>query len=209
MRNWPSSAWSLVGANVWELVGVLVFGWDAFLLAFVYWAENVVIGLFNIPRMLLAERTHPGPLSLVVEKGVGTFFFIVHFGGFCLVHVVALNALWRHFGGGAGNLFDLLVPIARSWPLWAGILLLVLSHGHSFVLNSIGRGEATRVHVSEQMFAPYPRVLVMHVAVLAGAFVLVFTRMPRLFGALLVLLKVALDLRAHLRERARGITRAG
>jgi len=42
---------ALIVMNMIPLVGVLKFGWDAGTIVFLYWLENVVIGLLNIPKM--------------------------------------------------------------------------------------------------------------------------------------------------------------
>ncbi len=53
------------------------------------------------------------------------------------------------------------------------------------------------------MMEPYRRVILMHVTLIAGGFVTVFLGTPTAALAVLVCLKIAADLRAHLRERSR------
>ena len=48
------SAVGLVLANLVPLVGVVFFGWSLFGIMWIYWAENAVIGIFAILRMLTA-----------------------------------------------------------------------------------------------------------------------------------------------------------
>lgn len=42
----------LILVNLVPLAGVFVFGWDVGFLMLIYWIETVVIGLFNIPKIL-------------------------------------------------------------------------------------------------------------------------------------------------------------
>jgi hypothetical protein len=44
----------LVLANLIPLYGVLAFGWETFPLLLLFWVENVIVGGFNVLKMLLA-----------------------------------------------------------------------------------------------------------------------------------------------------------
>ena len=44
-----------MAANVLPLVGVLLWDWDVFALLVLFWMENVVVGVFFILRMMLAD----------------------------------------------------------------------------------------------------------------------------------------------------------
>jgi hypothetical protein len=88
-----------------------------------------------------------------------------------------------------------------------GGLALFLSHGASFLFNYVGRGEYLTASPGGQMAAPYARVVILHVTIILGAFVVAFLGAP--IGALIVLvaLKTAFDLGLHLRERRRADAR--
>jgi hypothetical protein len=45
---------ALVVANALPLAGVLFLGWTVFPLVLLYWLENVVVGAFNVAKLLLA-----------------------------------------------------------------------------------------------------------------------------------------------------------
>lgn len=51
------------------------------------------------------------------------------------------------------------------------------------------------------MQQPYGRVVVLHLTILLGAFLMAALKSPTVGLALLVILKIGLDVRAHLRER--------
>lgn len=189
---------ALVLANAVPLVGVLLLGWTVFPLLLLYWLENVVVGAFNVLKMLLAKPAEPvywaGKLFLIP-------FFIVHFGGFTFVHGVLVVAF---FGPKGIQPFDLLtaVPAAiRANELGWGLLSLIASHGFSFYWNYVKNGEYQRASLQALMGQPYGRVMVLHLTVLFGGWIVMLLGSP--VGALLVLvaLKTAADWRGHRAER--------
>ena len=189
---------ALVLANAVPLVGVLLLGWTVFPLLLLYWLENVVVGGFNVLKMLLAKPAEPvywaGKLFLIP-------FFIVHFGGFTFVHGVLVVAF---FGPKGIQPFELLtaVPAAiRANELGWGLLSLIASHGFSFYWNYVKNGEYQRASLQALMGQPYGRVMVLHLTVLFGGWIVMLLGSP--VGALLVLvaLKTAADWRGHRAER--------
>ena len=50
---------SLLGANIVPLIGVLFFNWDAGVVVLLYWLENVVIGFYNILRIVFLRVENP------------------------------------------------------------------------------------------------------------------------------------------------------
>lgn len=93
-----------------------------------------------------------------------------------------------------------------SGVVWAAIGLAI-SHTASFLINYVGRGEYRLVSPARQMFAPYGRLVILHVAIIFGAFVSLAIGSPIGAVIVLVLLKTAVDLRFHLREHV-GLDRA-
>jgi hypothetical protein len=87
--------------------------------------------------------------------------------------------------------------------LLAAVIGLVVSHGASFAFNFIGRREYLRVSPSIQMFEPYPRMVVLHVTIILGGFVILRLGQPVLLLALMVVFKTVLDLGLHLRQHWR------
>jgi Family of unknown function (DUF6498) len=132
-------------------------------------------------------------------------FFIVHYGLFCLVHGAFILAFFQpeSFGGPITIFSSLSAEIFdRHWG-WA-VAGLACSHLYSFFRNYLGRGEYRRSIVVLQKFQPYLRVVVLHIAILLGAFVAV--ALGSNLGILVVLIvgKTVLDLALHLRERERN-----
>jgi len=156
----------LIAANLVPLAGVLFFGWSVFATLLLFWVENVIVGVFNILRMLTAA---PDQL-----------FGGIHTRGF------PTAAMFWDAVRGAG-----IAPAA-----WG----LALSHAVSFAFNYIGAGQYRTASLPMLMARPYGRVAVLHVVIIGGGFLVMALGSPAVALALLVVLKTALDLRAHLRE---------
>jgi len=86
-------------------------------------------------------------------------------------------------------------------PLWPALLALFVSHGISFTLNFLGRREYQRTTVSKLMAAPYGRIVMMQFTLIFGGWVVMLLNNPLPALVLLIVLKVAADLRAHYGER--------
>ncbi len=187
---------SLVFANLMPLAGVLALGWDLFSVLFFYWLESAVVGAYNIPRMMMANPKRRDPKSgevIVSSRGhrfSGIVFFLVHYSLFMAAHGAFIFAL-----------FDRVAIDTAEIVL--GIALLTLSHGVSFFVNFVGRREYERVSLSEQMVAPYRRIMVMHLAIILCAFLVNIVGTGQITLIFLVLLKVVIDVFAHLREHRR------
>ncbi len=192
----------LLLANLIPLYGVLVFGWETFPLVYLFWLENVVVGGINVLKMLLAAP-HSG-----VSWAAKLFlipFFCVHYGMFTFVHgVFVVGFFGRQFRPGAAfPAAELFLRMISEQHLWLALMALVVSHGFSFGWNYLVRGEFRTASMSALMQEPYGRVVVLHVAILGGAFLLMALGSPVAGLVLLVGLKIALDVRAHLRQHTR------
>ena len=196
-----TSAIALILSNAVPLLGVLFGRWDTFMVVLLFWAENLVIGFFNVLKMLTCrgQGTEPGCVRFFLPP-----FFAVHYGGFCLVHGAFVFVLFGGKGAGGGfrgSPADLF-PMAFGGSLLYPLLALFLSHGISFVTNYWLGGERERATVSGLMFRPYGRIVVLHVTILLGGFLAMATGGSKPALLLLVLLKTGIDLVAHLNERS-------
>ena len=184
------SSLALIAANLVPVPGVLVFGWDLGNILLLYWAESGVIALYTVLKIAIV-----GKLGALVAVP----FFVGHFGGFMSGHFLLIyglflrNIRWQPPGAMEG-LRAIFVPI------WGSIAALIISHGISFYTNFLGQREHEGAKVSALMTAPYNRIIVMHLTLILGGWIILLVGMPA--GALVVLvaLKTAVDLWAHRRE---------
>ena len=198
---------ALLVANAVPLIGVLFLGWNVWTILTIYWLENGVVGIFSVLKMAAVEDPAAGPDSGSV-KATMIPFFLVHYGLFWVVHGIFVLTLpqFMAFGGegvaaegGADFLSD---PMA----ILIVLIGLFISHGVSYRLNYIGRGEYRRTTVARQMGAPYPRLFVLHVTIILGAMAIAITGAPAAAVVVLVVLKTALDLGLHLAEHRNAPT---
>lgn len=194
------SAFFLVVANLLPLLGVLLLDWDVFLVLLLFWCENVVIGLYGIARQIVAGNADSPAGGLFMP-----LFFLAHYGGFMLGHLTVLFAIFSDTLEQAGKPTE---PLAyfESVPgrlFWLPVAAMFVSHGWSFVENFMGNREHERLTPSQAMTLPYRRMMITHVALLAGGFLLEITGQPIAGLVLLILMKIALDLTFHKQEHRR------
>ena len=196
---------ALVIANLIPLIGVLFFDWSVWNILVIYWLENGIVGVINVLKMsaatgeeatgFTAALTINGQPATSVSKLGLIPFFAMHYGIFWFVH----------------GIFVLLLPtflsLASDTPmrldpgavLFAAIGLAV-SHGLSFWWNFLRGGEYRRATPAGLMFAPYRRLIALHLTIIFGAIAVMFTGAPVAAVAILVGIKTLLDLGLHLAE---------
>jgi Family of unknown function (DUF6498) len=195
---------AIIVANLTPLVALFVFHWDVFSLLFLFWLENVIIGVFNVLKMLLAgvgARDLP-PFGWVAFTALKCFlipFFCFHYGLFTFVHGMFIIGF---FGKSALHQFGLLnlqliIQIIHENHLEWSFASLVAGHLISFVWDYLWSGEFRRSNPMELMVQPYRRVVVMHLTVLLGGILAMALKLPEAALVLLVVLKVAADLWGH------------
>lgn len=175
-----------------------------------YWSENLIIGFYNLLKMLFVGGLHAVFPAL---------FFLLHYGGFCAVHgffIVGLlleqpppmgdDPSWPLFLVFFQLLFQVLEQVlAQAPPEWiVAFIGLVISHGYSFISNFLLGDERGQASARSLMAAPYRRIVILHVAIIAGGFAVMALGQPLPLLIVLVALKLALDIALHRRERQRN-----
>ena len=187
------SALALMIANLIPLLGVLVWDWRIGDIMLLYWAESAVIGFYNLLK-----------IQRVAGWGIVFFgpFFIGHYGGFMVGHLLFI---YGFFGDNFSNSNDVSVAqlLLDFQGLAPALLGFFISHGVSYFTNFLGRREYLGIEVAAQMGQPYRRIIIMHVTIIFGGFlVMAFSSaLPALL--LLIALKVGADLKGHFAERVR------
>jgi|SRR3989338_1956555 len=196
---------SLILVNLVPLVGMFL-GWSLFSVLFFYWFESLVIGFFNIFKMLIApafpaksyEKARPlSKLLFLLPKLFTIFFFTIHYGLFMAVHFIFIIAI-SSFPDGAALSFSLLKDSILG--LFLPLLSPFISHGISFFHNFIGKREYKETSTMQLMTSPYKRVILMHITLLFGGFLIMLTGIPIYAMILFIILKTIIDLKAHNKE---------
>ena len=202
-RYWATpSVIALIAANLLPLYGVMYWGWDLYVLMLLYWFETAIIGIIAMIQMTMA-----GPLAAIFLVP----FFVLHFGGFMAGHFVFLTVL---FGGTTlshwSRIPHMIWDLLAQHGLWIALIALFASHAVSFVLNIVQPAWWTRRAGIEPappsskpqhvMLAAYGRIVVMHVTIIFGAVLMSIFNTKAVAFVLLIALKIAADVAAHVRK---------
>lgn len=208
----------LVVSNLVPLAGVFFWGWSTGEVIFLYWIENVIVGLVNVPKMVLCQgkrsiqsNTWP-PTSDEPTTDLGraakqkrqqqqpddpdepvsewywllniplAAFFTVHYGIFTLVHGVFVGSMF--LGGNANFGFYFMLSVGA----------LAGHHIFDFFWKFIGQGEFRKYGADVQMFSPYGRIVVLHVSILFGGFLMMALGNPVFGLVLFIVLKILFEL---------------
>ena len=194
------TAAAIVIGNLIPVTGVLFLGWSAGAILILYWIENLIIGLFTLPRILMAEGRNPevGNMDGPPSRSGTAVFFVFHYGIFWIVHGVFAAILAASF------------PRAASDSAWTAasfglaVLAMIFTHGALFWRRWLKTDARRTAHPIGEMFRPYGRLVVLHLTVLLGAFGLSQLGAPTWTVTLLCLGKMVLELGAELGGQALG-----
>jgi hypothetical protein len=199
----PVSVLFLVGANLLPLAGVVLWGWDTFVILILYWLETAVIAFWTIVRGLFstdAERnrfnvTAGGDAARPFGRVGLALFFTVHAGIFMSVHFLFL---WSLFAGDwpsrVHGPVDFVREVILDTGLWLPLLILFVVRGWLV----LGPAIVPRVRLLRLLPAPSPidgqeaiiglyvRVFVMQVAIIFGGWLATLLGAPE--GALILLI---------------------
>jgi len=176
----------IVLLNLVPVYGVLEWGWNTFDLVFLYWMENVIIGVLTVGRMLVHGYAHP---RLAFALVIFVPFFIVHYGAFTWGHGTFVVSL---FGKDivpepASGLVANVLPILEQQQLWWAVSALLALNAVDWVREIQTRGVGAD-NLRTLMTAPYRRIVVLHLGIIAGGFAVTAVNEP--LGGLLALIVI-------------------
>jgi hypothetical protein len=197
------STLALVVSNLIPLGGVLFFDWDIFSIVVLYWAENIIVGLFTIARILVAAGS-PDPKAATnpAARAFLAVFFTIHYGIFTTVHGVFIFALFSP-DGFIAKAPDPSASDALQGGFALALLGLFISHAISFITNDLLGGERLRYSSELAMMRPYPRIIPLHVGIIFGGAAIGFLGSPLPLLLCLIFGKLFLDLSLHRRSHHR------
>ncbi|MEO1188082.1 MAG: DUF6498-containing protein [Pseudomonadota bacterium] len=200
-------SWVVLAVDLFPIWAVLTMGWGAAPLVFLYWLENLILGAVALAKMT-ATSVKEHPIGLIGMLFLGPFF-TVHYGMFCFVHGIFVNVFAfgdAPEGGGAGfpSPFGLIDNALGSGAnMTTFILVIIALQIFLFVQDFILGGEYRRTTIDKEMMAPYGRVIVLHIAIFAGAFAMAAMGEP-LWGILgLIVLRALWGVFLSVRRRLR------
>lgn len=186
-------SWAILAVDLFPIFAVLTMGWGAAPLVFLYWLENLIIGVVTLARMI-ATSAKDGPAGLAIMGFLGPFF-IVHCGLFCFVHGVFVSVFASLSEGADGSpgfpspvsLIDQALSSGANMTLF--VVTIIALQAFLFVQDFLGRGEYRNAEVQTEMMAPYGRIIVLHIGIFAGAFAMIALGEPMIGILALILLR--------------------
>lgn len=169
--------------NLVPVYGVVALGWNASQILLLYWVENVILGVLTLARIR----------KVAEGKAGGCFlggFFVIHYGAFCLAHLVFALYLIREIDPAFPGLGATLGEPPVFWAVMAIFGLNLFTQWREWWRPGLWRDGDIRF----EMVKPYGRIVVMHLTVLLGAWLMALTRAPVGAILLLCLLKAALEI---------------
>jgi hypothetical protein len=170
--------------------GVLLLDWPVLSIMLLFWLENVLIGGFNVLKML-STGVRRGRLMLAAAVGTSVFF-TVHYGLFTLVHGIFVVTLFSSLrdGGPYAEFFAVLREVSQPGFFIAFAVLAAMQ-----LIEFVDwRRKPPPATPADLMAAPYGRIIILHVTIILGGFLILQLGTPVAGVLLLVALKLLADL---------------
>ncbi|MGC1122656.1 MAG: DUF6498-containing protein [Candidatus Methanofastidiosia archaeon] len=153
------SFWVLLFSNGVTIFYALAETWSLLTLMVIYWVQSVIIGGFNVGRILSLQEfstegftmnDQPVPPTGETKRQVATFFSL-HYGFFHFIYGVFLATQAGYVG---------IQYVA------VGSVIFLVDHFFSFKYNR-ERDRKKIQNIGRLMFFPYARILPMHLVIIA------------------------------------------
>ena len=188
------SVTTLLLSNVLTIVLAVFQQWDVHVLMWIYCGQSLVIGYFNVHRILDLQAFSTENFRMngrAVEPTPDTQrkvagFFALHYGFFHVVYMIFLVA-----EAGTAGPFPVLTVLVC-------ILAFYLNHRFSYHYNQ-AREQGSVPNIGSIMFFPYIRIIPMHLMIIAGGW---FAGGSQAALVAFLVLKTAADVVMHVVEHA-------
>jgi hypothetical protein len=228
LRKSPE-AYGILIVNLLILGMVIFFKPNRYIVIAAYFFETMVIGVFNVIRMIIisifspVEKEKPEPLpDKSVMKGFKSpiqmnlfliVFFILHFGVFYFVQLGLLTGVasdMDHDFPGRDSFLP--SPLAFFTVSFAGtgiytIYAIILMQLFSLVYSFLIKGEYMATNCMVQAIQPYGRILLQQVVVLIGGFIIILVHNAAVFSCILIIIKTFVDIYSQRRHETNVLKR--
>lgn len=199
----------LIIVNIIPLICVLFYNWNLYLIIILYWQEAMVIGFFDVLKILFANKKDKRGIYLVeteywlfsynfkneyeiIEEHKPKYKIILNFILICGYVYLFFGFFLAMFLSIHPSLFIITINLP--------IIFFALSHGISFLYNYIYRKEYQQISPIRQVYKSNERFWPMFALVNVGAWIFRFLGSPLFFLILLIIIKIIVDLFSHLNE---------
>jgi heme/copper-type cytochrome/quinol oxidase subunit 4 len=198
------STLALLVSNVVVIAFALDQQWSLITLLWIYWAQSVIIGVFNVFKIL--DLTHfstngfyvnDKPVAPTEEtKRQTALFFAIHYGIFHLVYFFFL-VVFTFIGFWQVSAYS--TAAASVLFILASIALFFANHLYSFLHNREQERKRIR-NIGGVMFSPYARIIPMQLTLILGVFLV-----DQMALLLFLALKTVADVITHVAEHAQDL----
>ena len=153
---------SLIMSNLILIIIALIEDWELIIILFVYVIQSIIIGIFNMIRIIsLKDFSVNGmqPPSTKSTKTSTALFFGFHYNFFHFVYFMFVFP--ETYELLSNNLLEIISVIAM-------IILFLINHYYSFRYNK-ERDLKRKIKISKLMFLPYARIFPMHLTLFIAA----------------------------------------
>jgi Family of unknown function (DUF6498) len=197
------STLALLVSNVVVIAFALDQQWSLIKLLWIYWAQSVIIGVFNVFK--IRDLTHFSTNGFYVNnkpvapteetKRQTALFFAIHYGIFHLVYffflvVFSFVGFWQ---------VSAYITAASVLFILASIALFFANHLYSFLHNREQERKRIR-NIGGVMFSPYARIIPMQLTLILGVFLV-----DQMALLLFLALKTVADVVMHVAEHAQDL----
>lgn len=194
--------------TVFPLVGILFLSWDWRQVIVLYWLENIAIGIATIIRLVSVKNDTPirtrdessSEVTLTLndkpidESAPGTKFamagfFAFHYGLFTLVHgifvIILVSGVFMRSGiFNAATTQGVGLDIGGLFMTW-----LIVTIGQIIVVwRQRSAPSSAQQSLVAIMVAPYKRIIVLHLAIIAGAWLIMTLQLPSATAIILIVI---------------------